>query len=139
MTVIEPISHDQMQDLISANVWGKITGSDSEKLQDVLSFTTSMWGGWVDGKLLCVYGVAAPTFFSDRAYFWVWVTDHVQDHEFIFVRRSQMVVKGLLEHYRTLFGHCERGADRSKRWLKWLGAEFAKAEGDMIPFEIRRS
>lgn len=139
MTRIDSITREEMEDLISSGEWGKIGEDQLRTLQDWLQITTNLWAGMVDGELICVYGIAAPNFLSDHAYFWLWTTDRIKEHEFIFVRRSQMVVKELLSQYELLIGHCERGAKESQRWLKWLGAKFGKADGDMIPFEIRRA
>ena len=100
-------------------------------------FSPTMWKGIVDDRLLCIWGVIPPTLLSDRAYLWLITTEAVKDHEFILVRRSQIEIKQILKRYKAIYGHCQVGADRSVRWLRWLGATFGEPEGRLVPFVIR--
>lgn len=138
MTLIESVSRRRMQSLISSGEWGKLSEDQLKRLQDSIAATTHFWIGMVDKDLICAFGIAEPSFLTDRAYFWVWPTEKLQKHVFVFTRRSQIVVKDLLVRFETLFGHCDTTEPGSKRWLKWLGAKFGEADGAMIPFEIRR-
>ena len=98
--------------------------------------STMLWIGCVDDDPLCIYGLTAPTFLSDRAYLWLWTTSHFDQHVFTFIRHSQRVVEDMLRHYPTIIGHGQVGADRSLRWLRWLGAEFGPQQGQLLPFII---
>lgn len=139
MTRIEQVSREELNSLISSGMWGKLTDNETKGLQDFLPASSQFWIGAVGEDIICAFGVAPPSFLSNQAYFWVWTTEKLKDHVFIFTRQSQMVVKNLLEKFPVLFGHCDTAEPNSKRWLKWLGAEFEKADGDMIPFVIRRA
>lgn len=139
MTRIEQVSREELLRLISSGEWGKVEDKDAKKLEDFLTVTSQFWIGAVGNDIICAFGIAPPTFLSDQAYFWVWATNKLKDHVFIFTRRSQIVVRELLKQFPILFGHCDTDEPGSKRWLTWLGAEFQRAEGDMIPFVIRRA
>lgn len=95
-----------------------------------------MWVGRIDGEVACVFGVVPPTICSDTAYLWLWVTEAVKEHQFIFVRRSQVMLKELLKEYRALTGACKVGDDTAVRWIKWLGGRFAQPERGFVPFVI---
>lgn len=99
--------------------------------------TTQYWMGWVDGEVVCVYGVIPPSLASDTAYLWLYTTPALDGNEFVFVRHSQRAVQELLKIYPRIVGHATVGAHRSLRWLKWLGAAFNEPKGDLIPFNIR--
>ena len=136
MTRVDRISIERLWDLISAGTWGNLSDNEYENLQRYLARTTMMWGGEIDGDIVCVFGVAPPTLISDSAMLWLWATDKVKDHEFIFVRRSQIIVKELLTQYSKLRGMCVRESTRSIRWVKWLGGKFGEPIGDFVPFVI---
>jgi len=139
MTKIEKVSREEIERLISSGEWGTLDDTQRARLASSLSATTKFWVGLVNNDLICAFGIATPTLISNRAYFWVWTTEKLKDHLFIFTRRSQIVVKTLLEEVDALYGYCDTSIPGSQRWLKWLGAEFEEPEGEMIPFEIRRA
>ncbi len=85
-----------------------------------------------------MWGLIPPTLMSNQAYLWLYTTDLVKEHQFLFVRYSQRMVEKLLEHYESIVGHVQVDAPRSRQWLKWLGAEFGNPKGSNIPFVIRK-
>lgn len=116
----------------------ELSAHDREIMDHCIAFSSDVWTGYVDGEVACMWGVAPPSLLSTRAYLWLYVTDLVNDHQFVFVRHSQMVIKKLLEEYDLITGHFVIGGPDSKRWLKWLGATFGEPEGNLIPFQIRK-
>ena len=132
---IQQVTRQQVIQLISEQ--GKITEEELQLFQRCLLTTTKLWVGMVDGVLVCVWGLIPPTLFLDQAYLWLYTTEAVKDHEFIFVRHSQRAVEEMLKEFPTIIGHVKAGEDRSIRWLKWLGAEYSEPAGKLIPFIIR--
>lgn len=108
----------------------------SAMVADYLQRSEEAWIGEVDGKIACLWGVIPATVLTTRGYLWLLVTDQVEEHTFLFVRHSQLVVEDMLKKYSALYGYTKVGEWRSKRWLEWLGARFQPREGDVIPFEI---
>lgn len=133
---IRSITKSEVWELISRGDCGKLTETESAIMQRCLVSTSKLWVGFADGKLVCMWGVIAPTLLSERAYLWLHTTEAVHDHEFVFVRGSQRAVEKLRTQFVTIEGHVRVGADRSIRWLKWLGAKLGEPEGKMIPFVI---
>jgi hypothetical protein len=115
-----------------------LSKKDRITMADSLRISNTIWIGKVDGELACVWGVVLPTIMSDRAYLWLWTTEKIKEHPFVFVRRAQIVVAELLKEYSVVVGHTVVGARNSIRWLKWLGAKFGEPDGDLIPFQIGR-
>lgn len=95
-----------------------------------------VWIGYQDDQVLCAWGLAPPTLCSDHAYLWLFTTEHLTEHVFTFVRHSQRAVAEMLATYPTIHGHCVVGADKSIRWMRWLGAVFQATQGGLLPFTI---
>lgn len=132
------MSRQDISRLISTEVSPSLTEDELIRFNACLASTTTVWVGMVDGKFLCTWGLIPPTLLSDQAYLWLYTTDAIRDHEFIFVRKSQLVMEQMLERHKMIVGYAQAGADRSIRWLKWLGAVFGDPVGDLIPFVIRK-
>ena len=132
----------QIELIDSTNV-GLLSGlalsSDNEKtLRTCLRLSSLSWVGLVDGRLACVWGLVPPSLLSNQAYIWLNTTEVAEEHQFLLVRHSQIMIRHMLDEYPSLTGHCLFGAERSIRWLRWLGAVFGEPTGKGIPFVIRR-
>ena len=115
-----------------------LSKADARIMETCVALSSDVWTGMIDGEVVCVWGVAPPSLMSQRAYLWLYTTDKVKEHQFSFVRHSQIVLEDLLNVYDLITGHCVIGQDNSIRWLKWLGAQFGEPDGKLIPFQIRR-
>jgi hypothetical protein len=109
-----------------------------ELLLTCLQRSTDVRYGYVDNQCACVWGLIPPTLLSGSAYLWLLTTDLVEQHKFLFVRHSQRWIEEALQVYPTIIGDWIPGDPRSRRWLEWLGAEFAAFQGGRIPFVIRK-
>jgi hypothetical protein len=96
------------------------------------------WAGTVDGKVACVFGLIFPSLLSTSAYIWLLTTDLVDEHQFPFVRYSQICIKEVLSHCDEVRGHVDVRQPRSVRWLKWLGATVGRPQGFYASFIIRK-
>ena len=100
--------------------------------------SASMWVGFINEELACVYGLVPPTLLSEQAYLWLHTTEALVGHEFLFVRRSQIAVAEMLAVHPVIVGHAELHNSRGIRWIKWLGGTFGPPEGKLVPFTIVR-
>jgi hypothetical protein len=137
-TVIAPVVKDQVSELISSFEGDKLAENELKIFNSFIAASVAVYSGLVNDKVLCLWGLIPPTLLSDQAYLWLYTTPAAEEHQFILVRRGQIEMKKMLEEYPKIVGHCEVGAERSIRWLKWLGAEFGAADGKLIPFLIQR-
>lgn len=123
--------------LISNEISSKLSANDMVKLQRCVDETTVVWAGLYKGQLKAFWGLVPPTMISDTAYLWLYVTEAIDDCEFVFVRNSQRAVEQALQRYPNIVGHCLCNDKRAQRWLKWLGAKFDKSDGTKVPFTIK--
>lgn len=119
----------------------RLTLTDTERtvMSNCASVSMYIWAGIYDEDVYCVWGVIPPTFLSNKAYVWLYSdSTKVVEHQFVFIRHSQIAVKKMLEKFDALYGTADRRNVRSMRWLKWLGAEFEQAPCNTLDFVIRR-
>lgn len=134
---IREVSVEEFNQLISSEVIGTLSDKDREIISDALIYSSKVWLGMADDKILGFWGVVLPSLISNRAYFWLHTTPALEEHQFVFIRHSQLAVKKMLAEYPLIIGHTVKGSERSIRWLKWLGAEFLPSTDSLIPFVIR--
>lgn len=132
---VKPVAINQARDLVKAI---GLTEANETTMASCLKLSSDVWVGLVDDILACIWGVIPPTLMSNQAYLWLYSTELIAEHQFTFVRHSQLVVEELLKHYELITGVTDPTADRSKRWLKWLGAKFGEPSDGQLPFIIRR-
>ena len=141
MTVhIREVSAKEFSKLISSDVVGSMSDMNRKILGDALAYSSKVWLGMIDDKILGFWGMVLPSLLSDRAYFWLHTTPLLKEHQFVFIRHSQIAIKEMLKEYPLIIGHTIKGSNKSIRWLKWLGAEFLPFDSSietLIPFEIR--
>ena len=80
-----------------------VVSKDAEsKLKQFIRRSDEVWFGMVDDQVAAVWGLVTPSLISNqRAYLWLLTTDLVEQHKFIFIRRSQLFVEEALERCRA--------------------------------------
>lgn len=110
-----------------------------------LSASVFAWTGLMEDRIACIWGLVSPTILSESAYLWLLTTPEVDEHKFIFVRHSQLILERMLEDFPLITGHVLSDQPMSKKWLKWLGVTFLPTitgyDGviRLTPFELRRA
>lgn len=136
--MVEHATQAQTRQLIFEAKGGMLTDEESNALEQYLAFSVKLCIGSVDGDMCCAWGLIPPSLLSNTAYLWLFSTDAVEDHKFLFIRHSQIEVKKMLEEWPVITGYCQASNQRSKRWLTWLGASFGESgRQDFLPFTIR--
>lgn len=125
-------------DLLFAEHLAMLSTIEQESMQRAIMNSSRLWMAMNGDKIVALWGLIAPTLMSDVAYLWLYTTKHLPGHTIPLVRHSHHAVRQMLREYPTLVGHCACSADRSQRWLRWLGAEFtAPINGTVLPFTIK--
>jgi hypothetical protein len=114
-----------------------LTDHERNTLSQGLSFSSKIWVGTWAGELVCVWGLIPPTLLSDSAYLWLFCTEKLEEHKFLFIRWSQLEMGEMLRLYPRIIGVTDPQNERAVRWLRWLGAEFGELNGKLLPFRIR--
>lgn len=115
-----------------------VTDGERATFDRCLGQSTTIWVGMFDEELACAWGLIPPTLLSDTAYLWLYTSPALHGHEFLFVRHSQRALEEVQKVHPVIVGVTQIGADKTIRWLKWLGAEFGDHEGTKLPFTIRK-
>lgn len=121
---ILPLLYDHISQLISTSRESSLDPKEIGMLEFCQSLSSEVWTGYVDGNLICCWGLIPPTLLSNQAYLWMHSTPAIRDHQFLLVRHSQRIIEHVLTQYDKIVGDCLVDAADSIRWLKWLGAEF---------------
>lgn len=124
--------------LISSHIAPSLSAIDLRKFQQFVLVSQKIWYCEIAGEFIGMWGTIPPTLLSDHTYLWVHTNEKVKEHQFVFIRHSQLAIAGVLDEWPVVHGHALASASKSIRWLKWLGAEFDEPEGSLIPFVIRR-
>ena len=114
----------------------ELTPRESRIIDDCHKKSFTTWVGYNGTELVCAWGIIPPSVLSDEVYLWLYATGAIKTNQFLFIRQSQIIIQRLLMEYRAVVGHVKADAVSSKRWLKWLGAEFGPAKAGFLPFRI---
>ena len=123
-------------DLIRRSPVANIPGAE-EVLRECIYRSIEIRQGLLDGEIACAWGLIPPTLLSDTAYLWLLTTDIIAEHKFLFVRHSQRYIESALKAYPTIIGDVIGHNPSARRWLQWLGAEFAPMVMGRTPFTIK--
>lgn len=139
MTVmIEKVPRRDIAGLISSHIAPSLDAVQLRKFSQFVLVSQSIWYCAIKGEFIGMWGTIPPTLLSDHTYLWVHTNEKVSGNTFVFIRHSQIAIAEVLKEWMVVHGHAVVGAQKSIRWLKWLGAEFDEPEGNLIPFVIRR-
>lgn len=140
MTVqIRSLANQHISQLISLARGFSLDSKEAKVFEFCQSLSSEVWIGYVNGELICCWGLIPPTILSNQAYLWMHSTPAIRDHQFLLVRHSQRIIEQVLNRYDRIVGDCRVGAKDSIRWLKWLGAEFCESGNeDYCSFMIQR-
>lgn len=139
MTVlIQKVPRVDLSGLISSRIAPSMDAIQLRKFQQFVLVSQSIWYCEIAGEFIGMWGTIPPTLLSDHTYLWVHTNEKVSGHTFVFIRHSQVAIAEVLKEWKVVHGHAVVGAEKSIRWLTWLGAKFFEPEGNLIPFVIRR-
>lgn len=117
---------------------GRLTDEEYEIIGNCFIRSEERWIGAVDGVVACLWGLIPPSLMSDQAYLWLYHNELVEEHKFAFIRHSQVQMQRMLQLYPIIIGDCLVSNATGRKWLMWLGAEFAYPNGGLAPFQIRK-
>lgn len=137
MIGIESQSTVDLRTIIQDSNVANIAGGE-DLLRQCIHRSAVVRYGLVNDRVACVLGLIPPTLLSERAYIWMLATKLVDAHKFLFVRYSQRWMEEALNHYSEIYGDMVGENESTRRWLRWLGADFNESIGVRTPFVIRR-
>lgn len=111
-------------------------GYEKNAFERLMQYGAPLWVGYIDGQLVCFWGLKPTTLLSNEAYLWLHTRPELKGHEFVFIRQSQIVIKKMLKSYPIIHGHTFEDQPQSIKWLRILGARFRKIGEGVLAFTI---
>lgn len=126
-------------------VWASNHHTPEQALDRSMSLTSEPFTGLMDGRVVCIFGVAQATILSDEGSPWLLTSDLVGKTAHTFLRVSRVYFEEINKRYTNLVNHVDCRNRQAIHWLKWLGFKFdepAPYGPDGLPFmrfESRRN
>ena len=98
-----------------------VGGAIEDSLRTGLSVSTQTWAGEVDGKVICVCGVAPVPEMEGSGAVWLVSTEELETAPIQFLFHSRRVLRKMLGLYGHLFNFADKRNTRALRWLQWIG------------------
>lgn len=111
-----------------------VGGSIEDSLRTGLNISTQTWAGEVDGKVICICGVAPVQAMPESGAVWLISADEIERAPAQFLRLSRQVLKKMLGLYPHLFNFADARNVKALRWLQWLGFSIHEP----IPFGVQQ-
>jgi hypothetical protein len=118
-------------------LWAANRVSPEYALRHGIACSTASWTGTVDGRPVCMFGVAPASMLGSVGVPWMIGTVEIDQHAKAFLRRNKAYVDRMATLYNYLVNYVDSRNTRAIVWLKWLGFTIhdAQAHGpDGVPF-----
>lgn len=125
-------------------VWAASHQTPFEGLARSVLVSRDTSAGLVNGRAVCMFGVASLMLLSDAGYPWLLGTTELPRHARKFLRESVGALAKMKRDYAVLSNFVDARNTLSIRWLRWLGFEikepipFGPDRMLFHPFEMRR-
>ncbi len=126
--IIRPATEDDARELAPrmraadmAEVWASGRKSPEDALLSSVRMSTHAWSGFVDGKLVVMWGCGPASMLDRIGVPWMLGSDDILKHQKAFLRRNREYVGKMLLCYTRLVNWVDARNVVSIRWLRWLG------------------
>jgi hypothetical protein len=96
-------------------------GDIFDNLRTGLNVSSKSWAGVLDGRVICVCGVAPISDMPNSGAVWLVGTDDLEHNALGFLRRSRKVLKEMLGIFPHLWNFADARNFKALQWLEWLG------------------
>ena len=130
---VGPVTHDVIADLLPRlrpvdRLELDCMGSDDPDadLRRMIATARRSRATYIDGDLVCIFGVSASTTLGDVGCPWALTTRAVERREFRreFIAGSRVGLEWLGQDFRRLWNLVAEENAAAIRWLRWLGFRF---------------
>lgn len=135
-TDIHQVDRDEARELIYDT--GALTDLEESNLHSLLRITMHSWACYINGELVCVWGLCPSSLLDDKAYLWMRHTPQLNEHEFVFIRHSRLVLETIFKQYRAIVGLTAATDHKAIRWIQWLGGKYDSPKDGYRAFVIER-
>jgi hypothetical protein len=113
------LPHIREADIVELWAANRVTPEDA--LLIGIGISTEAWTGLIDGKPVCIFGVAPASMLGGIGVPWMVGTADIDKHAKAFLRRCKSYVKQMLRLYNYLVNYVDSRNTRAIAWLRWLG------------------
>lgn len=79
------------------------------------------WTGIVDGEIVCMFGLSAPSMTGDVAFPWLLGTDLIRRHAKVFLGLNRPVIERWQTLFPVLLNYVHSSNTTAMAWLRWMG------------------
>ena len=108
-------------------IWAATRKTPEEALLESMKLTPEPLVGLVDGRVICMFGIAQPSLMSNIGFPWMLGSEEITRHRIRFLRESKKWVQQAHQKYRLLRNYVDARYLPAIRWVKWLGFEVLPA------------
>jgi hypothetical protein len=118
-------------------VWAAWHVTPAQAISMSMRGTRDTKAGLVDGKVMCIFGVAQRTALSTTGCPWLMATPRVKKHAMAFLRGTRGYMDKIKGQYAVLQNYGDARNTEAFRWMRWLGFTIFPAEPygvEQLPF-----
>lgn len=117
--------------LCALQMWNAISGDEP------------VFAGFINGEVVCAYGAKAGTILGDQAVLWMLVTKHANEHPFLFIRHSRIILAEMRKKHHIIKCFVNVNYRSHAKWMRLLGFEshaiLKTALGDFCEYRLGRA
>ena len=88
---------------------------------EALEISRQSWAGLIDGRVVCLFGVATAAWREDVGVPWLFGARGLARHSIRFLRRCRPYLHQMQSGYARLMNYVDADNETAIRWLSWLG------------------
>lgn len=114
-----------------------------EMLRASFAMSDHTYAGFVDGKLVALFGVTPLSRLTGYGVPWLMSTNHMTTNGIHVLRHSKRITQIWMQEFSVLRNYVDADNAAAIKWLKWLGFDFQQSipygrRGEAFyPFEMR--
>ena len=113
-----------MREADKKEIWAARHSMPYDALRRGVAMSDESFTGLWDDKVVCIFGVAQPSPFTDEGIPWLLASDLVDDVSHTFLRVNRVYAKEIKKRYSRLENYVDCRNTGAIKWLQWLGFEF---------------
>lgn len=126
--LVVPATSDHIEQMLGKvrqmdinELWAASLATPEQALRLGLAVSTSAYTAFVNGEIVCMFGVAPQSLISGIGVPWLIGTPLIEKYARFFARESRKHLSEMLFLYPLLSNYVDVRNTAAIRWLKWLG------------------
>ena len=133
--LVEQVKGKKFIELISPAIYDLLKEEELKIMENAVEKSTSVCMV-SKGQMIGITGIAPDTLLSSSAFLWLYTNPFNERISVEVLKATRVVIKNFLVDYPCLVGYCEVENVKAQRWISWLGADFGRENGKLIPFKF---